>query len=160
MKSDTTPVKVSDLGDDQLVNSLMALLFTDPKQIPENNMESLLKNLLNEGKLSEKVTDQVLEETDDLPINNALGKGIGNLLNGRKTAIGILGLLGTTVLPIMFPQLAPVKAVLENLNPESITSIGTNPGKGIFLPLFGAMGGWGLLGKIEKWLKLPNVKNV
>ena len=60
----------------------------------------------------------------------------------------------------MFPQLAPVKAVLENLNPESITSIGTNPGKGIFLPLFGAMGGWGLLGKIEKWLKLPNVKNV
>ena len=47
------------------------------------------------------------------PVNGALGKTIGTMLDGRKTAIGILGLLVTTILPIFFPQLAPIVRAAE-----------------------------------------------
>jgi thioesterase domain-containing protein len=85
-----------------------------------------------------------------LPVNFALGKAIGGALNGKKTGLGIVGLLATTVLPVVFPQLAPVKAILGAIGLEGAAAA-ANPGQGILTPLFAALSSWGVLGKFEKW---------
>ncbi len=79
-------------------------------------------------------------ENNLTPINRALGKGLGQLLNGRKTGLGILGLLGTSILPILVPDLADaIEMTSEN-------------GKTIWGSLSAALLSWGLLGKTEKWV--------
>ena len=45
--------------------------------------------------------------------NNALGPGVGKMFDGRKTAIGTVGLLATTLLPVFFPQLAPLASIIS-----------------------------------------------
>ena len=82
------------------------------------------------------------------PVNGALGETVGKLLNGKKSAIGIIGAL--------------VTSVLQNAPPESaMGTIGGALGKalpmlagsgGTLLPVFLAMTAWGGLGKLEKWL--------
>lgn len=91
------------------------------------------------------------------PINDALGKGIGNMLNGRKTAIGILGTLATILLPVLAPESS--NAILSAFNlggatPDTATAVAASAAKGTtFLSsIFAAMGSWGILGKIEKWI--------
>jgi lysozyme family protein len=75
------------------------------------------------------------------PVNGALGDTIGNLLNGKKSAIGIIGsvltgILGNTGLGTSLAGLAP--AALTGLS-------------GYALPIFLGMAAWGALGKMEKW---------
>lgn len=76
-------------------------------------------------------------------VNGALGETIGNLLDGKKTAIGTIGALVTSVL---------------SASPGLSTSIASAVGLGaatpvapIILPIFLVLAGWGVLGKIEKW---------
>ncbi len=149
-----------DIPIEELTRSLTDLLEESPTEESNELLDRLLAQLAtDDGHPAGQVEDVLSSKNPEhLPVNFALGKGIGDLLNGRKTAFGLIGLLGTTVLPIMFPQLAPVKAVLESMNPGSSFSIGPNPGNQLFLPIFSALGGWGLLGKVEKWLKLPDSK--
>ena len=71
------------------------------------------------------------------PIRDALGKTVGKFMDGKKTGYGIIGFLASNVLPIVFPQLAPVTAVLEVLR------VGSS-----------GLATWGVLGKVEKWLHL------
>jgi hypothetical protein len=120
--------------------------------------------------LAETVSEATAKSQKLTPVNAALGQGIGKMLNGRKTAFGIIGLLGTTVLPILFPQLAPFQALFKALGATSPELVGgavatvtdgattTVPivhetGKNLLMPIFSALTGWGLLGKIEKWVK-------
>ncbi len=100
-------------------------------------------------------------------VNGALGKTVGNMLNGRKTAIGAIGLLATTLLPVFFPQLAPIAAVIKPAlgaaaeaagNAGSViapASVHAQSWGGIITdvaqPLFAALTGWGVLGKFDKW---------
>src|SRR3954465_6225559 len=83
-------------------------------------------------------------------VNGALGQGIGNALDGKKTAIGIFGSLLSTILPALTaaPTAAlPGGGLLAVILP---TALGASlPGVG--LPVFLAMTVWGLLGKMEKW---------
>jgi peptidoglycan LD-endopeptidase CwlK len=75
------------------------------------------------------------------PVNGALGDTIGNLLNGRKSAIGITGaLLAAMTQP--GGLLAALPAMLG-------VSAGTVSG---LLPVFLALAAWGGLGKAEKWM--------
>jgi peptidoglycan LD-endopeptidase CwlK len=83
-----------------------------------------------------------------LPVNDALGTTIGNLLNGKKSAIGIVG--------------GVLSALMAGSAPDSF--VGTVGGavnkalpflegqSGNLLPLFLGMTAWGGLGKLEKWL--------
>ncbi|MGO6788731.1 lysozyme [Rhizobium ruizarguesonis] len=98
------------------------------------------------------------------PVNGALGKTIGSALDGRKTAIGIVGLLVTTILPIFFPQLAPIVRVAEPLLNTATGIVGaaassaqadTLPRELIAAayPVFAALTGWGAAGKLEKWVR-------
>jgi peptidoglycan hydrolase-like protein with peptidoglycan-binding domain len=100
-------------------------------------------------------------------VNGALGQTVGNMLNGRKTAIGAIGLLATTLLPVFFPQLAPIAAVIKPAlgaaaeaagNAGSViapASVHAQSWGGIITdvaqPLFAALTGWGVLGKFDKW---------
>ncbi len=80
-------------------------------------------------------------------VNGALGETIGNLLNGKKTAIGIGGSVITSVLAAVTssPNAGGVAGLLGTI----ATSV---PGLSQFaLPIFLATSAWGVLGKMEKW---------
>ena len=80
-------------------------------------------------------------------VNGALGETIGNLLDGKKTAIGIGGSLITTLLAAVTSS--PSAGGLAGLFGTIATSV---PGLSQFaLPIFLAMSAWGVLGKFEKW---------
>ncbi|MGR9235041.1 lysozyme (plasmid) [Rhizobium leguminosarum] len=98
------------------------------------------------------------------PVNGALGTTIGKALDGRKTAIGILGLLVTTILPIFFPQLAPIVRAAEPLLNAATSAAGAAAATAqtgslprelvtAAYPVFAALTGWGLTGKVEKWVR-------
>jgi hypothetical protein len=76
-------------------------------------------------------------------VNGALGQTIGNLLDGKKTAFGVIGALVTAVLQSAGPSVP--------LN-EVIPILGSSVGLGsVAMPLFLALSAWGALGKMEKW---------
>jgi lysozyme family protein len=83
-------------------------------------------------------------------VNGALGETIGSLLNGKKTAIGVIGSLLTA-------WLSSVPALPAGVTPSGIMGLlqlvaGSVPGlSGFTMPLFLALTAWGALGKIEKW---------
>ena len=80
-------------------------------------------------------------------VNGALGETIGNLLNGKKTAIGIGGSLITSLLAAVTSS--PNAGGLAGLFGTIATSV---PGLSQFtLPIFLAITAWGVLGKLEKW---------
>ena len=76
-------------------------------------------------------------------VNGALGDTLGNLLNGKKTAIGVIG----TALTALLSQVPAGSGLGEVLAPL-IPSAGLSP---FAMPVFLAMSAWGILGKFEKW---------
>ncbi len=70
------------------------------------------------------------------PVNAVLGEGIGRLLNGKKSVIGIVGLLATVLLPEIGLS-GPIVDFVQNHETELST-------------LLGALTGWGFLGKLDK----------
>jgi hypothetical protein len=79
------------------------------------------------------------------PVNGALGQTIGNLLNGKKSAIGIIGAVITAVLQAVGPSLGTALPMVG-----SFAGLG-----GAALPIFLAVAAWGVLGKLEKWSSSP-----
>jgi uncharacterized protein (TIGR02594 family) len=77
------------------------------------------------------------------PVNGALGQTIGNLLDGKKSAIGILGALVTAVLQSGGPAFP-----LSDITPLLASSAGLGS---VAMPIFLALSAWGILGKMEKW---------
>ena len=76
-------------------------------------------------------------------VNGALGQTIGNLLNGKKTALGLLGAVATPILSqaSATTTLGPLLAMLT-------PAVGLS---GFALPIFLGLTAWGVLGKMEKW---------
>lgn len=80
-------------------------------------------------------------------VNGALGDTIGNLLNGKKTALGIGGSLITALLSAV--TASPNAGGLAGLFGTIVSAV---PGLGQFaLPITLALTAWGVLGKMEKW---------
>jgi lysozyme family protein/peptidoglycan hydrolase-like protein with peptidoglycan-binding domain len=80
-------------------------------------------------------------------VNGALGETIGNLLNGKKTAIG-------TILAIVTSMLSNVTASPDAGGIAGLLGTIANsvPGLSKFtLPISLALAAWGALGKFEKW---------
>lgn len=76
------------------------------------------------------------------PVNGALGQTVGELINGKKTALGIGGSLVTTLLA-QWPALSgPLSTAL---------GLGSTAVAPFMLPIFLALTAWGVLGKMEKW---------
>jgi hypothetical protein len=76
-------------------------------------------------------------------VNGALGETLGKLLDGKKTAIGVIGSLATALLSAVPPS-SGIGQVLAMLTPAAGLS-------GFSLPIFIAITAWGVLGKMEKW---------
>jgi peptidoglycan hydrolase-like protein with peptidoglycan-binding domain len=76
-------------------------------------------------------------------VNGALGDTVGNLLDGKKTAIGVTGAMLTSILS-QVPAGTGLGQVLSMLTP----SAGLSP---YVMPIFLALSAWGVLGKMEKW---------
>ncbi|MEH7844700.1 lysozyme [Rhizobium laguerreae] len=151
------------------------------KSIPEGGVMSnadlaALKAALANADAARKVLADAIEQAARLdplasssdpqltPVNGALGKTLGKALDGRKTAIGILGLLVTTVLPIFFPQFAPIVRAAEPLLNAATSAAGAAATTAqteslprelvaAAYPVFAALTGWGLTGKVEKWVR-------
>ena len=76
-------------------------------------------------------------------VNGALGETLGKLLDGKKTAIGLLGAVATPLL-----SHASGTATLGPLLGALTPAIGLS---GFALPVFLGLTAWGVLGKMEKW---------
>lgn len=81
------------------------------------------------------------------PVNGALGETIGNLLNGRKTALGIFGSL-LTYLVSNSDKASVFTKIAEAANTALPMMTGLS---GPMLPIFIATTLWGVLGKFEKY---------
>ena len=77
------------------------------------------------------------------PVNGALGQTIGHLLNGKKSALGIIGAVATQILA-QVPATTGLGQVLAQLTP----AFGLSP---YTMPIFLGLTAWGALGKLEKW---------
>ena len=94
------------------------------------------------------------------PVNRALGETIGKALNGKKTVIGIAGLL----VSMFLPQLAPLTTFLTNAPPvdgalidPATAKIAVGAVQEKLMPLASIIAGWGGLGKIDKWMHKPAI---
>jgi hypothetical protein len=65
------------------------------------------------------------------------------LLNGKKTAIGVIGAALTSILSHV-PEASGLGQILALLTP----AVGLSP---FTMPIFLALSAWGVLGKFEKW---------
>lgn len=84
-------------------------------------------------------------------MNGALGQTIGDLLNGKKTALGIFGTLASWLTPVI-GSLFGGSGVAAGLGAGAAAGAGglaLVPQIGV--PIFIAMTLWGILGKMEKW---------
>ncbi|MEJ6847745.1 lysozyme [Sinorhizobium fredii] len=167
-----TPAEVNPAQVLQQILTLAAMLRgrTTPNQADMVWLQDILRvltvepTILNGEILNGKKPDPLVSTSDPqlTPVNGALGKTIGHALDGRKTAIGVAGMLATTVLPIFFPQLAPITAVAGPLI-DGVVNAGTattQAGGGLgrelvtaAFPIFAAVAGWGTMGKVEKWVQ-------
>jgi hypothetical protein len=139
-----------------LVQQLMALIQASKAQSPPSlpvpatpaqaqdqlrQLSDLLNALL--GGAGQATTAAAAAQPKLGQVNGALGQTIGNLLDGKKSAIGIVGALATSVLQSVGPDV-PLSQI--------IPAIGSSVGLGsIAMPLFLALSAWGVLGKMEKW---------
>jgi PPE-repeat protein len=80
------------------------------------------------------------------PVNGALGQTIGNLLNGKKSAIGIIGAMITSVLQSAGPDM-PLSKITSLLG----ATAGSAGLGSVLMPIFLSLAAWGALGKLEKW---------
>lgn len=107
--------------------------------IPVDQLKPVLDLL---GVLLNKDSKPVLGQ-----VNGALGETIGNLLNGKKTALGIGGSLITALLSAV--TASPNAGGLAGLFGTIASAV---PGLSQFaLPISLALTAWGVLGKMEKW---------
>lgn len=114
---------------------------TDPNGLAKDDqtLAALISVLGNED------PEQPVEEKKKLPVNNALGEGIGQPLNGKKSALGIIGAIVTAIIGSA-DKTGTIGQIAETL---PALSGATGP----LLPIFLGLAAWGFLGKLEKWNK-------
>ena len=81
------------------------------------------------------------------PVNAALGETIGKLVDGRKSAIGIVG----SVLTSIIGQSSDGSVLGKLVGAVTSTVPALSGLSGPMLPIFLAIAAWGVLGKGEKW---------
>ena len=107
---------------------------------------------LNPAKLGEIIKTIVPQSSSLTPVNAMLGDTVGGVLNGRKTAIGVIGSL---LFGLLGGSTGDPTAIAQNagsvLGPLLQTLGGASP---VALPVLAATTVWGILGKIDKWVRL------
>lgn len=143
-----TPVPASPTDLTALLQQALALLRSMSAQPGAATTPTAAQQAEQLRKIVELVTSMVspqgIDPTKALgQVNGALGETIGNLLNGKKSAIGILGALATAILQQTGPDM-PLSKIIPLVT--STTGLGS-----VAMPAFLALTAWGVLGKMEKW---------
>lgn len=159
---DITPV-----GSSAFVSESAPILTQGDTSVAQDNITETLTQLrliaeklgINVGAVSETpaVADSLKQITSDLaalaagkpglsPVNAALGQGLGQLLDGKKTVIGIGGALLAAVAGNGGENVTKIAGAVTDVLP--ILSGAAGPS----LPIFVALAVWGLLGKVEKMI--------
>lgn len=127
-----------------LVQSMRNQSTTTPTSAPgtDQEIEQLRKLVeIGRGVLTPEAAKALTQRLGQ--VNGALGQTIGNMLDGKKTALGVVGALATAILQNAGPAV-PLDKVIPIL--------GSSAGLGsVAMPLFLALSAWGVLGKMEKW---------
>jgi hypothetical protein len=156
VKLPTRPVPANDLAGtlQQVANLLQKLnINTPPTSTAPVSMPPQQDQAAQLQKILDFVGGLINPSGKSTPLgqlNGALGETIGNLLNGKKTAIGVIGSLLTA-------WLSSVPALPPGTTPSGLLGLiqlmaGSVPGlSGFTMPLFLALTAWGVLGKLEKW---------
>lgn len=132
--------------------------------VPSESLAALLAELEKTGII---VPGQNLT-----PVNRALGDTVGKALNGKKTVIGIGGLL----ISMFLPQLAPFTTFLTSALPVDGDAVKTGADiagaaaeatkftvqsvQEKLTPLASIIAAWGGLGKIDKWMHKPAISTL
>ena len=110
--------------------------------------DSTLLDAIIEGKLGDKTEEVVVTEKDGkkplTPVNAALGESVGKALDGKKSVIGIVGLIAAAIVPELGLTAPGSPQLTELLDGDNQTIIFT------LLTIFT---GWGFLGKIDKAIR-------
>jgi len=139
----STPLQPQEVSSDlrSLIVSFQQMMegLTKQQSASGVTLDTLIKSLEPlRATLASKATPAVLGQ-----VNGALGTTIGQLLNGKKTAIGIIGTVFTQILS-QVPAATGLGQVLSLITPAA----GLSP---YTMPIFIALTVWGALGKFEKW---------
>ncbi|MBY5935610.1 D-alanyl-D-alanine carboxypeptidase family protein [Tateyamaria omphalii] len=170
-KRPTTVMKVSnkplglDLDADDLLSVIAAVSTGGKSAAAKLVLNRIIKKKVAQAE-DDSVTESLLkaaleERLDDLepetptpdkppltPVNAALGETVGRLLNGRKSVIGIVGLVLTSVVPTLFPEGGGI------IHPDLLKQFEDNPDiQTILFTLLSIFTGWGFLGKIDKAIR-------
>jgi hypothetical protein len=122
-----------------LQNINVAPKTTIPPPAPQQDQAAQLQKVLD-------FVSGLLGKSQPLgQVNGALGETVGNLLDGKKTAIGILGVLLTAWLSNVPQSTIGFSGMLSTIA-SSVPGL-----SGFTMPLFLALSAWGVLGKMEKW---------
>jgi peptidoglycan L-alanyl-D-glutamate endopeptidase CwlK len=120
---------------------------------PSNNIDELVRIFLSRLGGNSPVQPGSAKGGVLTPVNAALGKTIGGLLDGKKSALGIFGaLIGALLMPGSADPGNPADtaSALGALFPTIIGTLGTGIAP-ILLPISIAMLAWGVLGKLDKY---------
>ncbi|WP_342737570.1 hypothetical protein [Bradyrhizobium sp. B117] len=121
-----------------------------PAPAPAPNPADPAAQLIDE--ILKLILPQVTKQIPQLgQVNGALGQTIGELLNGKKTAIGLLGTLASWLAPIIGSSslFGGAGMAAGAALPAAAGGLALVPQIGV--PIFIAMTLWGILGKVEKW---------
>jgi hypothetical protein len=136
----TLPAGQVDLG--VLLGQIMRLMQTLSAQRSQPALAQPAANQADQAIKALTAVLDVLNKPDGLgQVNGALGQTTGNLLDGKKSAIGIIGAMITAILQAVGPQLSDLPLIDTSANLVNLA-----------MPIFLATAAWGILGKFEKWL--------
>jgi len=149
-----------------LVNIIRKSRGKEPLEIPESLMSD---NGDADDPISQLIEDAVSEKTDNTtskltPVNSALGQTVGTMLDGKKTGLGIIGVLLALLMPDLNGELANAlgmgnegllnEAVPDAPKKDDVEGVIETimPTTNYWLPISVALASWGGLGKLEKWV--------
>ncbi|MEQ5796257.1 D-alanyl-D-alanine carboxypeptidase family protein [Paracoccus sp. NFXS7] len=126
----------------QVLPGLLGDRVADPHRSAA--IQDLLRALLEEDAGEKTLVDQAAQTQSGAkppltPVNAALGEGIGRLLNGKKSIIGIAGLFATVLAPELGLAGPLIGFIRDNQTP--------------LLTILATFTGWGFLGKIDKAIR-------
>ena len=156
------PAQASQFDWERIAHRLIKLLEreVEPATTQAANLADMLRQVAD--RLSTPPRDTVLPETAKggvlTPVNGALGQTIGNLLDGKKSALGILGALASALfMPAETATAAggasdPILSPLASILPTVIGKAGTGIAP-VLMPISLALAAWGVVGKLDKYFR-------
>lgn len=113
----------------------------------ERRRKAILRALLGDKVVAAPAPEPIVMTVDGkpplTPVNAALGTGIGHALDGKKSIIGVVGLL----LTVLLPEVGLTGTVIDFINQNSANLI----------TVLATFTGWGFLGKIDKAIRSERV---